>query len=470
MTTPICDFVRQYAENDPVRLHMPGHKGRQTLITGTAATPEPAGTAEEKMHRFSAASDFRAMDITEVDGADVLYDPEGIIRESEENAAGLFGSVRTVYSAEGSSLCVRAMLYLAALHAARQGRVPRIAAGRNAHRTFIETAALLDLDVDWLGAGCELLRAEIRPGELEALFRDTETVPTAVYVTSPDYLGNCTELGELAELCHRHGALLLTDNAHGAYLKFLPESRHPLDCGADLCCDSAHKTLPVLTGGAYLHASASCPTELLPMLERAMALFASTSPSWLILQSLDEMNALLAGDYPERIRDTAARLTVLKQKLAREGWEFTGDEALKLTLRPKSRGYTGTELGAALKERGIVCEFSDPDYLVLMVTPENTEEELDRLQTALTGLPARAPVTVRAPEPRRRVRALRPREVLFRPFERIPAERSLGRILASPGISCPPAVPILLCGERIDENALELFRYYGIKSCDVVKD
>ena len=450
MNTPICDFVRQYAEKNPIRFHMPGHKGK-------------CGT------RSFGADGIFPLDLTEIEGADVLYAPESIIRESEENASGLFGSRKTLYSTEGSSLCIRAMLYLAVMHAKIRGRRPKITAGRNAHRVFLEESALLDLDIEWLGTGDELLRAGIDCKELEAMFSDATSAPTAVYVTSPDYLGNRTELSGLAELCHRHDALLLVDNAHGAYLKFLEGAEHPLDCGADLCCDSAHKTLPVLTGGAYLHASRTCPEELLPIAERAMALHASTSPSWLILQSLDAVNTLLAGEYPGRTRETAERLYRVKQRLREQGWEQAGNEPLKLTLCPRSRGYTGRELAGILQKKNIFCEFSDPDYLVLMVTPENTREELACLTAELARLPQRSPINTQVPRTGRPIPVLRPHEVLFRPFERIRTEESVGRILASPGVSCPPAVPIVICGERIDSRALELFRYYGINYCDVVK-
>ena len=445
MNTPICDFVRSYAEAEPVRFHMPGHKGK----------------GEE--------SDYHALDITEIDGADVLYDSHGVIRASEENAARIFGSARTVYSTEGSSLCIRAMIYLAVMHAKLQGNRPRIAAGRNAHRVFLETAALLDLDVTWLGNGNELLRCCVTGEELESIFRNRETAPTAVYLTSPDYLGHCADLRSLAEICRKNKALLMIDNAHGAYLKFLEKARHPLDCGVDFCCDSAHKTLPVLTGGAYLHASKDCPENLLPLMERAMALFASTSPSWLILQSLDAMNARLGDDYPSRIRETEKLLKKTRQRIRTAGWEATGDEELKLTLCPKKRGYTGTELGNYLKEKGIVCEFADPDYLVMMVTPENEGTELERLEAVLHDLPAREPIQSQAPQPGIIKPVLSPHEVLFRPFERIPVEKSVGRILASPSVSCPPAVPIAICGEQIDEHALALFRYYGIEYCDVIQ-
>ena len=161
MNTPICDFVRQYAEKNPIRFHMPGHKGK-------------CGT------RSFGADGIFPLDLTEIEGADVLYAPESIIRESEENASGLFGSRKTLYSTEGSSLCIRAMLYLAVMHAKIRGCRPRIAAGRNAHRVFLEESALLDLDIEWLGTGDELLRAGIDCEKLEAMFSDASSAPTAV--------------------------------------------------------------------------------------------------------------------------------------------------------------------------------------------------------------------------------------------------------------------------------------------------
>ena len=121
MNTPICDFVRSYARTNVLRLHMPGHKGVGVL-------------GVEKL------------DITEIEGADSLYEASGVIRESEENASQLFGCP-TFYSTEGSSLCIRAMMYLIRLQA---GEKPLIWAGRNAHKTFLSAAALLDLDVEWL--------------------------------------------------------------------------------------------------------------------------------------------------------------------------------------------------------------------------------------------------------------------------------------------------------------------------------
>lgn len=436
MNTPICDFVSGYAAADSIRLHMPGHKG--------------TGAAER-------------LDITEIPGADVLYHPAGIILESERNAARLFGARRTVYSAEGSSLSIRAMVYLAAQYALRRGKAPRIAAGRNAHKVFITAAALLDVEVDWLYPAGEgtLLSCEITPGQLEAFLQGGEP-PAAVYITSPDYLGNMADIRGLAQVCRRFGCLLLVDNAHGAYLNFLPEGEHPMKCGADLCCDSAHKTLPVLTGGGYLHISEWAPAELDEAADAAMALFASTSPSYLILQSLDAANAALDGPWSQKLRRAAAEWSALKGRLEALGYRLTGREPMKLTILAKPYGYTGEELAAALEAGGIYCEFADPDHLVLMLPADYPPELPERLCRALAAIPRRPEITAPAPILKPAQPVLTPHAALFKPACRVELPAALGKIMADPTVSCPPAIPVVCCGERIDAWAISAMEYYGI--------
>lgn len=445
MNAPICDFVRRYAAEDMLRLHMPGHKG-----------VGPLGVEN--------------LDITEIDGADSLYEAQGVILESEKNASDLFGCA-SFYSTEGSSLCIRAMLYLALQHGKRLGRPPLVLAGRNAHKSFLSAAALLDLDVEWLyGAEEEsYLCCRIDAEALEARLSRAPVAPIAVYITSPDYLGNLTDVRAIAEVCHRHGILLLVDNAHGAYLHFLPKSLHPMDLGADLCCASAHKTLPVITGGAYLHISPAAPEALVRQARNALALFGSTSPSYLILQSLDAANLRLSGGYREELADFCAQADALRHRLQTQGYRICGDEPLKITLDAKACGYTGSALAEALKRAGIMIEFADPDFLVLMLAPEIGAEGLNRLERALLEIPRRTPIGPMPPRLHAPARALSIREAIFSESEALPASQCIGRILSAATVGCPPAVPIVVCGERIDAYAIECFLYYGIQSCCVVK-
>ena len=436
ISTPVCDFVRDYAASAPVRLHMPGHKGRGIL-------------------------GCESLDITEIRGADDLYHPEGILARSEENASRLFGC-RTVYSAEGSSLAIRAMLYLAYT---RSGCKGRCLAGRNAHKSFLHTAVLLDFPISWLWAGDSYLSCPVTAETVEAAILEEKEKPFAVYLTSPDYLGNLAPVGEIANVCHRHGVPLLVDNAHGAYLKFLPRSLHPMDLGADLCCDSAHKTLPVLTGGAYLHMGPDWTAE---EAKAAMALFGSTSPSWLILQSLDGANPAMER-LPGDIAALAPHIAALKGALLAHGFALVGAEPLKITVHAAKFGYSGEEMAEMLEKQGIYCEFADGDFLVFMLTPRNTPEELDRLRAALCALPR----GVRQEEPpialARPKAACTPRQAAFAPRETIPVENSLGRILALANVSCPPAVPIVMCGEEIDEAAQEALCRCGVEEVTVIK-
>jgi arginine/lysine/ornithine decarboxylase len=302
----------------------------------------------------------------------------------------------------------------------------------------------------------------------ERLFETSEP-PAAVYLTSPDYLGSTVpQLREIAEVCHLNGALLLVDNAHGAYLKFLPRSRHPMDLGADMCSDSAHKTLPVLTGGAYLHISRDAPELLALNAKHALAMFGSTSPSYLIMQSLDLANAYLEA-YPRRLRDFAEKTEALKTRLTEAGYSLIGDEPLKITVQAKKYGYTGRELSDDLLRRGIVSEFSDPDFLVMMLPPENGSESVDAIGQALLSIPKRAEIDDNPPVFSPMEKKMSIREACLSPWETVSVGDSVGRVLAGTDVACPPAVPIVVPGELIDNAAAERLKYYGAETCRVCK-
>ena len=468
MTTPIVDFVRRYAQSGTSRLHMPGHKGQSLL-------------------------GFEPWDITEIKGADELYGADGIIAQSEANATRLFGTVHTYYSTEGSSQCIRAMLCLALQAAPAAGQRPVLLAARNAHKALLYAAALLDFDVEWLwpapedsGALCSCpVPAAKLADALHALAQQGRK-PFGVYVTSPDYLGGVQDIAALAAVCRAQDVPLLVDNAHGAYLRFLPENRHPIALGAAMCCDSGHKTLPVVTGGAYLHLGKNAPIQDEAAVRNALALFGSTSPSYLILQSLDKCNQVLSEGYPLRLLQCCGYLTRLRRELneAAEARYCPGPlaldgEPLKVTLDAAVLGMTGTELADALRRVAIECEYADPRYLVLMFTPENPPRDGKRLLSAMRGIIAALPDELPQPEALQgEFAALEQqlhtrcsiRQAVFAPQERLPVAQAEGRVCAMPTVSCPPAIPIAVSGEVITPAAVRLMQRYHVTEVSVLRE
>ena len=468
MTTPIVDFVRRYAQSGTARLHMPGHKGQSLLGC------EP-------------------WDITEIRGADELYEAEGIIAQSEANATRLFGTAHTYYSTEGSSQCIRAMLCLAMQGAPRTGKRPVLLAARNAHKALLYAAALLDFDIRWLwpapedtGALCSCpVTVQALSTALEELAGQGRT-PFGVYLTSPDYLGGMQDIAALSAVCDAQGVPLLVDNAHGAYLRFLPGgSRHPIDLGAAACCDSGHKTLPVLTGGAYLHLGPKAPVQEESTVRSALALFGSTSPSYLILQSLDKCNQVLSEGYPLRLLQCCGYLTRLRRELneAAAAKHCPGplaleSEPLKVTLDAATLGMTGTELAEALRSAKVECEYADPRYVVLMFTPANPPQDFERLTSAVLHIVEN--LTGPFPLPEKNDRELLElehelhtccsiRQAVFAPQEQVPTEQAVGRICAMPTVSCPPAIPIVVSGEKITSAAVRLMQKYHVMQAAVLR-
>lgn len=414
-------------------------------------------------------------DITEINGADSLYEASGIIAESEANASGLFKTEASFYSVEGSSQCIRAMLALVCKwDNSSRGRV--ILAARNVHRAFITAAALLDLDIEWLYPEDEeysLCSCRVSAAQVKEKLAFMRVKPAAVYLTSPDYLGGMQDIQTIAEAVHEAGIPLLVDNAHGAYLHFLEPEIHPIDLGADMCCDSAHKTLPSLTGCAYLHISAKAADKdtYINNAKKALALFGSTSPSYILMRSLDETNEVLAGSFREELEKCCEAVRECRQQLINQGWILYGEEPLKITVDAGAAGLEGGELADVLRQAGIECEYAGPDYVVLMPSPYNDSGDYEKLIAAMSKASAMMTkgrkTNLPAPRPEK---VLSIREALLAPYEVIPAGESAGRVLADTALSCPPAVSLFVCGERIPEGAAGLFTRYGITQVAVVSE
>jgi len=466
--TPVYDFIEAYKASGMSRFHMPGHKG--------------AG--------FSGCEDA---DITEIEGADVLYGACGIIARSQDNAARLFSAGQTFYSTEGSSLCIKAML-MAVLMDARQNKHGSyggeyILAARNVHRAMVDACALIGIDADFIMPGRYINRCTnicsgmVTPQDIENYFLNLgkngrKDYPVAVYITSPGYLGDIAATRDIAAVCEKYNVPLIVDNAHGAYLAFLGKngtdggSLHPIKLGAAMCCDSAHKTLPVLTGGAYLHISPRYKERYAAYVQRALALFGSTSPSYLILQSLDLCNRYIADGYNKKLEICINLASEVKEYLIHTGIDVLDTEPLKIVIDAAASGYTGHEAGQEMRRYKIACEYADMQYVVLMVSPCNSPADFENIkrwgQDTCLVKNKRERLVFPAIFTEKPCRCMPVRKAVFSPSEIIRAEDSAGRICASETVSCPPAVPVAICGEIIDENMVSLFRMYNIENVCVV--
>ena len=443
MNTPIYDFMCRYSNSDILRFHMPGHKG---------SSPEPLLDMLYKL------------DITEIKGADSLFEADGIIAESEKNASKLFNTAGTFYSVGGSTLCIQTMLALMK----REGRT--VIAARNVHRAFLNAAALLDLDVHWLYLKYSggILTGEIPLDKLEKELMECKA-PTCVYITSPDYTGKTADIEKISSICRKYNSPLLVDNAHGPHLAFFEKSRHPIARGADLCCDSAHKMLPALTGAAYLHIS---DLKYADKVKDAMTLFASTSPSYLIMASLDLCNRYIDEKIREDIKNIQQRVEKLRAKLSAR-LVFADSEPFHITINAAESGFDGKEFADLLRAENVECEYADSLYTVLLTSPFEAVEKLDNLETALKTTVNRAKRTryvykdFSVPKLKR---AMSIRNAVFSTSETLNVENSEGRVCSAVNVPCPPAIPIAVSGEVNYKECIDVFLRYGIRNVNVVKE
>ena len=440
MQTPIIDFVKKYADKNGVRAHMPAHKGKSLI-------------GVEKY------------DITEISGADVLYNAGGIIKQSQDNATKLFNTYATFYSTEGSSLCIKAMLHLVS----KGKRNPTVLALRNAHKTFVYGCGLLGIEPIWVypkksGHLCE---CNVSAEDVDEALTSMEEKPCAVYVTSPDYLGNVLDIRGISAVCDKHDVPLIVDNAHGAYLAFLEENKHPISLGATMCCDSSHKTLSSLTGGAYLHISKK-GEKFVNGAQSSLSLFASTSPSYLILQSLDLVNADVEKNL-KRFEEVKERVEKIKTTLKDNGFVLVGNEPFKLTLDLIKSSVLSQNLAYVLDKYDIECEMLDDEFAVFMFSTCSKNSDFDSVEKAIKSV-ERTQRNAKECAFDKPKKVLSVREAIMSESEVISVSASLNRICATPSVSCPPAIPIVVSGERISAQSIALFNRYGISTIEVVKE
>lgn len=437
MDTPIYDFISRLNEENIMRCFMPGHKGKTFKKDF------------ENLYKY---------DITEIKGADSLFESNGIIADSERNASKLFGTEYTAYSASGSTLCIQAMLTI------MKWENRKAFAVRNIHRSFLNACALLDIDTEWIYPEYSdgIISGKINISDIENALKTCDK-PSFVYITSPDYTGRMYDIKAISEICQKYDSRLLVDNAHGVLSAFMPENTHPIHLGADLCCDSAHKTLPALTGAAYIHTSRK---EYAKLIKKAMLLYASTSPSYLVMMSLDLCNKYITENISEDIKNNLRYIEKLKMKF-KERIEFSEGEPFHITIT----GFNGFEFAECLRLKNIECEYCDSDYVILLMSPLNKKSDYDILSDALEYALSKTHYKKNTNKfyfPKMQ-KAMSIREAVLKESENISIENAENRICSETNVPCPPAVPIAVSGEIITSEIINIYKKYGIFNIDVVK-
>lgn len=456
--TPFLDSLLAEKHTERAAFHMPGHK--------RVLSPLPA------LLDFWGG-DLYPADLVEINGEiDYLHAPRGALKEAQELAAQAYGADQTFFLINGSTVGNLAAL-MATVSDGEKVIMPRAS-----HRSVYSGVALS-------GALPVYVEPEYHPQigfplavRIETLQQLLAAHPDAkaVHLTAPNYYGVLSDIAHSAALAHEYGTTLLVDAAHGAHLGFherLPTSA--LQLGADIVVQSTHKTLGALTQASLLHVKGERVS--LARLTQLLALLQSSSPSAILLASLDAARMQMATQG-RALLDNALRLAQQAREQIRRinGLWCYGDELIgahgiaaydptKLIIRVTDLGMSGFEAYQALHTRcGVDAEFADLRQIVCSITIADSESSVARLVEALSGLAAEpraaqaADFTLESP-PGLPTQALSPRAAYFAPSKAVPIADSVGEICAENLIPYPPGIPLLVPGEVIDAARLDYLRY-----------
>ncbi len=457
--TPIYNYLRKYAEEKNNIFHMPGHKLGK-------------GVPGELSHNLLQ------LDVTEIDGTDNLHYPEGIIKEAQELAAKAFGADRTFFLVNGSTCGVQAAIMTAC------ARGQKIIVGRDSHKSVASGLILSGAEPIFVQPEFNdefAISAEIKPESIENALRANPDA-TGVLITRPNYYGVCSDIERISSLVHSYGKLLIVDEAHGAHLAFsdrLPASA--LEHGADICIQSAHKTLPAVTQGAYLHVKGN--RVHMEKLDINLSMLQTSSPSYIIMSYLDIARELMETEGREKLGQLIDINTQFTEEAEKTGiYKVLSQQNLgiKTTLDPtrlviniSSLGISGYNADKILGEiYGTRLEMADYENLVAITTVADTQESLNRLLEALKSFLGHEAGQNRDYQGDYQGEIQRnifkafwkqtPEAIKIQPWEAYSSEKEVLPLQACEGRVCaeiitpyPPGVPLFYPGEIITTSGIQ---------------
>lgn len=467
MKTPVFDALKNLMEENSVSFHMPGHKSKNTLIEWGQYIPY--------------------IDTTETEGMDNLLEPRGIIQESQELAAKVFGSKATYYAVNGST----GSIYIAIATITKPG--DKILIQRNCHKAVYNALILNRLNPVYIypnyNENYNVLTGVFPEDIDEALTNDPEI--KAVVLTYPNYYGVCSDLKKIAEIVHKHNRILMVDEAHGPHMTFsdkLPMSA--LEAGSDIVIHSTHKTLPSFTQTSMIHVGSE-RIDLNKLRDR-FQLYTTTSPSYLFTASNEIATAYMDGEGRKRLEWSLEKIDeVIKRLNAIDRVNvFIGDPD-DPTIYSKDNtkilisidGMRGSVVKKRLRaEYNIRLEMSDYYYALILTSLMNDDLDYEKLISAIEDLVKNSPyeeinrVSIKMPTPKI---IMRPADAYFSKKMQVELKDAIGRVSAAPIIPYPPGIPLIVPGEEITgeiyehimflmENGLEIVGLMGYNKDHIV--
>ena len=463
----LINRLKAYKDSRIYPFHMPGHKRLQ--LGGIKG--ETARSGMDFPNPFF-------VDITEVEGFDNLHHAQGILKQSMEWAARVYGADRTWYLINGSTCGILASV----CGCTRPGG--HILMSRNCHKAAYHAAYINHLRTSYVypqdlpGLG---IQGGILPEDVEKALEEHRDIQ-AVFIVSPTYDGVVSDVSKIADIVHRKGIPLIVDEAHGAHFRFgkwFPDSA--LDMGADAVIQSVHKTLPSLTQTALLHIKGNYVNSR--NIERYLSIFQSSSPSYVFMASIE--NSIFVMDRMQRERDSVqmkeyeAHLMDLRRRLASMKnlrlvdrdivgmggvWDL---DVSKIVVSTRGTALSGADLSSILREKyHLEMEMCGADYVTAITTVFDSPEGLQRLGDSLEEIDADVTGTPGSREDGPAVYGMRAqaqcclREAMESPSRPVLLKESEGQISAEFVYLYPPGIPILAPGENIARNILDVIEEY----------
>ncbi|XP_062115311.1 uncharacterized protein LOC133829600 [Humulus lupulus] len=456
---PLVSALKTKAQQNAATFHFPGHnRGRG---------------APSSLTQLIGLKPF-IHDLAAIPELDNLTYPHGPILDAQKEAAKLFGALETWFLVGGTTCGIHAAI-MATCSPGDYLIIPR-----NCHLSATSAMVLSgaipkyiipEYDVEWdIAVG-------VLPSQVEKAIEELEKEgrkPAAVFVTSPTYHGICSNISEISQLCHSHGIPLIVDEAHGAHLGFHPHMPNSaLQQGADLAVQSTHKVLCSMTQSSMLHMSGNLVDS--EKVSRCLRVLQSTSPSYLLLASLDAARHQLT-ENPEALFDKALEIVAEAKNAIRtlpgisilnsqSFPEFPAVDPLRLTIGFKQLNMSGCEADEILyRDNEIICELFGTTSITYAFNLGTCKEHVERLVFGLKNIVSSAALTegtvkkvghgVSAPFADFTI-SLIPRDAFFKSKRKVSIENCLGEVCGELICPYPPGIPVLIPGETITQSALD---------------